>query len=275
MGSLFYSHILRANWIREDKQKEQHLKIMCVLQISLSVLKLHKIIPCGCQTEDYLAMKYIRKWLVLLPSPAIPLIFLPSHRENSAPRTGFPWSTSECIPNRVMGVLQHVIYNQKHFPCGQVPWHTLGRGQTAVVFLRFRETGITSLLQVTNGDVWLLAPTAAVGSAEQKLLSSEQAEIRQKKSRMPQNAALLEPLAFNLKIRSVLGLWIEAPVTRVGLVGWTSLEAQWEQRPSGHGQSVAGFGQYHTGLDVHPVLVGKLRNSSLLEKTESICILRD
>lgn len=100
-----------------------------------------------------------------------------------------------------------------------------------MVFLRFQETGITSLLPVTHGDAWLLALTAAAVSAEQKLLSSEQAEIRQKKSRMPQCAALLEPLAFNLKIHSVLGLWIEAPLTRVGLVGSTSLEAQWEQSP--------------------------------------------
>lgn len=127
-----------------------------------------------------------------------------------------------------------------------------------MVFLGFRETGITSLLQVTNGRVWLLAPTAAaVVSAEQELLSSEQAEIRQKKSRMSQCAAVLEPLVFNLTIHSVLGLWIEAPLTRVGLVGSTSQEAQWEQRLSGHGQSVDGFGQYHTGLDVHPVLVGQ------------------
>lgn len=36
-----------------------------------------------------------------------------------------------------------------------------------------------------------------------------------------------------------------------------SVEAQWEQRSSGHGQSVDGFGQYHGGLDVHPVLVGQ------------------
>lgn len=76
-------------------------------------------------------------------------------------------------------------------------------------------------------------------------MSSEQAEIRQKKSRMPQCAALLEPLVFNLKIHSVLGLWIEAPLSRVGVVGSTSLEAEWEQRLSGHGQSVDGFGQYH------------------------------
>lgn len=75
-----------------------------------------------------------------------------------------------------------------------------------MVFLRFWETGITSLLQVTIGDVWLLAPAAAVVSAEQKLLSSEQAEVRQKKSRVLQCAALLEHLAFNLKIHSVLGL---------------------------------------------------------------------
>lgn len=72
-----------------------------------------------------------------------------------------------------------------------------------MVFLRFRETGITSLLQVTNGEVWLLAP--AVVSGEQELLSSEQAEIRQKKSRMLQWTALPEPLAFNLKAHSVLG----------------------------------------------------------------------
>lgn len=58
---------------------------------------------------------------------------------------------------------------------------------------------------------------------------------------MPQCAALLEPLAFNLTIHSVLGLWIEAPLTRVGLVRSASLEAQWEQRPSGHGQSVDGL----------------------------------
>lgn len=80
-----------------------------------------------------------------------------------------------------------------------------------MVFLQFRETGISSLLQVTNGDVWLLAPAAAVVRAEQKLLSTEQAEEEQDAP----VCSPLEPLAFNLKIHSVLGLWIEAPLTRV------------------------------------------------------------
>ena len=112
-------------------------------------------VDVGQKESDYLALKYIRKWLLPLPSPATTVIFLPSHKENLASTTGYPRCTSECICNRATGILQCIIHNQKHFPYGQVPWHTLRWGQTAVVYLRLQETGWTFLLQVTNGGIWL------------------------------------------------------------------------------------------------------------------------
>lgn len=62
-------------------------------------------VDVGQKESDYLALKYIRKRLLPLPSPATTKILLPSHRENLASSTGYPWSTSKCISNRAMGIL--------------------------------------------------------------------------------------------------------------------------------------------------------------------------
>lgn len=79
------------------------------------------LVDVGQKESDSLALKYIRKWLLPLPSPATTITFLPSHRGNLASGTGYPWSTSKGISDRATGSLQCIIPNQKHFPHGQVP----------------------------------------------------------------------------------------------------------------------------------------------------------